>query len=103
VHAPADGRASASEEHAPASGRASASAARQQRVYVKISPAHEQPQRLTQLQALLQEHPGPLPVALFYERTQRALALSDQYRVNPSSELLKAIQAIMGEGTARVK
>jgi DNA polymerase-3 subunit alpha len=103
VHAPAGGRASASEEHAPASGRASASAARQQRVYVKISPAHEQPQRLTQLQALLQEHPGPLPVALFYERTQRALALSDQYRVNPSSELLKAIQAIMGEGTARVK
>ncbi|KIL37820.1 hypothetical protein SD70_30405, partial [Gordoniibacillus kamchatkensis] len=76
---------------------------RQQRVFIKISPAHEEPQRLTQLQSLLQRHPGPLPVALFYERTQRALALSDQYRVKPSKALLQAIEAIMGTGTARVK
>jgi DNA polymerase-3 subunit alpha len=86
----------------PAAGTGARSQ-RQQRVYVKISPAHEEPQRLAKLQTLLQQHPGPLAVALFYERSQRVLALSDQYRVKPTPELLKAIEALMGDATARVK
>ncbi|MFC0214113.1 DNA polymerase III subunit alpha [Paenibacillus chartarius] len=88
-------------ESAPAVGKPRT--AREQRVFVKISPDREEPQRLKKLQALLQQHAGPLPVALFYERTQRVLGLSDQYRVKPTAELIRAIEAIMGDQSARVK
>ncbi|WP_068773529.1 DNA polymerase III subunit alpha [Paenibacillus sp. FJAT-26967] len=82
--------------------RASTPAARQ-RVYVKIAAHLEEPQKLVKLQELLQLHSGPLEVVLFYERTQRLLALSAQYRVKPSPDLFAAVEQIMGKDCVKVK
>ncbi|MFK7697773.1 DNA polymerase III subunit alpha [Paenibacillus sp. HJGM_3] len=84
-------------------GAGRAAGAKAQRLYVKIAAGHETGAELTQLQGLLQEHGGFMPVVLFYEREQKLLALGDQYRVKPSPPLIHAIEAIMGEGTAKVK
>ncbi|SEG74237.1 DNA polymerase III subunit alpha [Paenibacillus sp. UNC499MF] len=77
--------------------------ASRQRVYVKIAAHLEEPQNLVKLQELLQLHAGPLEVALFYERTQRLLALSGQYRVKPSPELFRSIEQLMGKDCVKVK
>ncbi|MFD0695214.1 hypothetical protein ACFQZT_13980, partial [Paenibacillus sp. GCM10027628] len=74
-----------------------------QRVFVKITADCEQPDKLLQLKALLKLHKGPLAVALFYESSGKLLALSDQYLVDPSKELLRMIETIMGKDSVRVK
>ncbi|WP_238403120.1 hypothetical protein, partial [Paenibacillus mesophilus] len=78
-------------------------AGRAQRLFVKIAADREQTQRLGRLQALLQQHAGPMPVVLFYEREQRVLGLSDAYNVKPSPDLIREIGEIMGPDSARVK
>lgn len=77
--------------------------AKEQRVYVRIGADRENARLLTQLQALLQTHKGALEVVLFYEREQKLLALSEQYKVKPSPELIQAIEAILGKESARIK
>ncbi|MFS0837360.1 hypothetical protein [Paenibacillus sp. 1P03SA] len=72
-------------------------------MYVKIAAHLEEPHNLVKLQELLQLHAGPLEVALFYERTQRLLALSGQYRVKPSPELFRSIEQLMGKDCVKVK
>ena len=74
-----------------------------QRVFVKITADSEQPDKLNQLKSLLKLYKGPLAVALFYESSNKLLALSDQYRVDPSKELLRMIETIMGKDSVRVK
>jgi DNA polymerase-3 subunit alpha len=74
-----------------------------QRVYVKISEAHEQRSYLERLQGLLRSHHGPLPIVLFYERSGQAKVLNDTYNVKPSQELFSGIEALFGEGSVRVK
>ncbi len=74
-----------------------------QRVYVKISEAQEQRGYLERLQALLKSHHGSLTTILFYERTQQAIVLNAAYNVKPSAELIRSIEALMGEGSVRVK
>ncbi|WP_167859549.1 hypothetical protein, partial [Paenibacillus cymbidii] len=83
-------------------GRGSAGT-RQQRLFVKIAVGREHGNTLAGLQALLQEHTGPLPVVLFYEHDQRSLALPDRYRVKPSPDLLQAIETLLGPHTAVIK
>ncbi|UJF34728.1 DNA polymerase III subunit alpha [Paenibacillus hexagrammi] len=80
-----------------------AEAPKEQRVFVKISADCEQPDKLLQLKTLLKLHKGQLAVALFYERGGRLLALSDQYRVNDSPELIRMIEVIMGKDSVKVK
>lgn len=74
-----------------------------QRVYIKISPDHEEQGKLVRLKQLLQKHSGQLQVALFYERNQKAVALSDAYRVKPSPELFQAVETLLGASSIRVK
>ncbi|MDT2274109.1 hypothetical protein P7H20_03335 [Paenibacillus larvae] len=74
-----------------------------QRVYIKISPDHEEQGKLVPLKQLLQKHSGHLQVALFYERNQKAVALSDAYRVKPSPELFQAVETLLGASSIRVK
>lgn len=74
-----------------------------QRVYIKISAAHEEQERLVRLQRLLKTHPGPLGTVLFYEREGKARVLSERYNVKPSQQLFAEIEALFGEGTVRVK
>lgn len=74
-----------------------------QRVFIKITMSAELKGLLPRLQALLQTHTGPAAVVLFYERTQKVLALSDSYRIAPSDELFAAIEEMLGAGTVRIK
>lgn len=75
-----------------------------QRVFVKITPQTEQnPDLLVRLKVLLQEHPGPAQTVLFYEQSQKLLALSDAYRIDPSSGLIAEMERMLGEGTVRIK
>ncbi|RKN85510.1 DNA polymerase III subunit alpha [Paenibacillus ginsengarvi] len=98
---PQGGAAARAQTQQPEPGRGVAG--RAQRLFVKIAADREQPVRLGQLQALLQQHAGAMPVVLFYEREQRLLALSETYSVKPSPELIRGISEIMGADSARVK
>ncbi|MFF2091993.1 DNA polymerase III subunit alpha [Paenibacillus sp. NPDC058174] len=75
----------------------------QQRVYIKISAASEQTGALGKLQSLLAGHNGPLDTVLFYERSQKSIALNDSYRVKPSPQLFTAIEQLLGPGSVAVK
>ncbi|MGQ3479020.1 hypothetical protein, partial [Paenibacillus sp. TY11] len=75
-----------------------------QRVFVKITrQAEEDASLLVSLKALLQEHPGAMPTVLFYESSQRLLALSDAYSIKPSPQLFDRMESMLGEGTVKVK
>ncbi len=75
----------------------------QQRVFVKIAADRRNPELLETLKTMLQSHPGPMPTLLFYEDTQKLIALSDAYRIQPSPELFEQMEALLGGGTVRVK
>ncbi|WP_160043252.1 DNA polymerase III subunit alpha [Paenibacillus sp. USDA918EY] len=75
-----------------------------QRVFVKITPqAEHNPDLLARLKVLLQEHPGPVQTVLFYEESQKLLALSDGYRIKPSPELFAEMERMLGKETVRIK
>jgi DNA polymerase-3 subunit alpha len=59
--------------------------------------------QLQQLKTLLKLHMGQIAVVLFYERNQRLLALSEQYQVDPTPDLIRRIEAIMGKDSVKVK
>lgn len=89
-----------------AEGSAAGAAGRartEQRVFVKITADAEKPELLTQLKRLLQEHPGPVATVLFYERSQKVLALSEAYRIKPSPELFGHIERMFGADTVKVR
>ncbi|WP_054957046.1 DNA polymerase III subunit alpha [Paenibacillus dakarensis] len=81
----------------------SVSSRHEQRVFVKIKPEAEDPQLLVKLKELLQEHPGPVPTVLFYERSQKVLGLSDAYRIKPSPALFAHMEQMLGKDTVKVK
>ncbi|WP_433943869.1 DNA polymerase III subunit alpha [Paenibacillus sp. SN-8-1] len=74
-----------------------------QRVFIKIAAAAEHAAMLEQLKELLQQHPGPMATVLFYESSQKLLALSDRYRIKPSPELFRDIEQLLGPQTVRVR
>lgn len=99
--AAASQQAAAAPRLQPAEGRAAAP--RRQRLFIKIGAAQEQAGVLPQLQALLKENAGSLETVLFYEREQRMLALSAQYNIKPTPELIRQIDQLLGPGSAKVK
>lgn len=72
-------------------------------VYVKITEAHERADVLVDLKALLLKHKGEQRVILYYERTQRSLALAARYHVNANDQLIKAVERLLGEGSIKVR
>lgn len=75
----------------------------EQRVFVKITADAERSEMLVKLKELLQRHPGPVATVLFYERSQKVLALSDAYRIKPSQELIAEMESMLGKDTVKVK
>jgi DNA polymerase-3 subunit alpha len=75
----------------------------EQRVFVKITADAEQSELLVKLKELLQQHPGHVPTVLFYERSQKVLALSDAYRIKPTTELFAEMESMLGKDTVKVK
>ncbi len=88
---------------APAASAVTASSGNKQRVYILIDTAHEQPATLIRLKLLLKAHSGDLPTVLRYERERRTVALSDEYKVNPTPELIAEMEKLLGAGSIRVK
>ncbi|MBU5673920.1 DNA polymerase III subunit alpha [Paenibacillus brevis] len=74
-----------------------------QRVFVKITAAAENARLLEQLKALLEQHNGPVPTVLFYERTGKLLELNERYRIRPSPELVHEIETVLGPNTVRIR
>lgn len=74
-----------------------------QRVFVKITAAAENARLLEQLKALLEQHNGPVPTVLFYERTGKLLELSERYRIRPSPELFREMETVLGPNTVRIR
>ncbi|SFM20706.1 DNA polymerase-3 subunit alpha [Paenibacillus sp. 1_12] len=74
-----------------------------QRVYIKISAAHEQQHILSNLKELLLQHQGTLSVVLYYESSQKTLSLNNQFNVKPSQKLIQDIENVLGKGTAKIK
>ncbi|HEX7055717.1 MAG TPA: DNA polymerase III subunit alpha [Bacilli bacterium] len=102
---PNERRRRSMEKPAPPTSQAAASKAgnAQQRVFVKISRNCEQPGRLVRLRQLLREYSGRTEVVLYYERDKRLLALNRNYHVQPSDELFRGIEQIMGRNTVALK
>lgn len=74
-----------------------------QRVFIKIKQEAENPDMLSSLRALLQQHQGTMATVLFYESTGKLLALNREYSIKPSPVLFSQIESMLGEGTVRVK
>ncbi|MBW5447420.1 DNA polymerase III subunit alpha [Cohnella sp. CFH 77786] len=74
-----------------------------QRAFIRIDESHEQPAVLARLKALLSAHPGDVQTALYYDREHRTVALSDDFRIRPSQELILQVEQLMGEGSIRLK
>ena len=72
-------------------------------MFVKITADAEQSELLVKLKELLQQHPGHVPTVLFYERSQKVLALSDAYRIKPTTELFAEMESMLGKDTVKVK
>lgn len=72
-------------------------------IFIKISSDKEKSEILSELKHILMEHSGASDVFLYYDRSHKTLALSRQYRVEPSKELFHKIEAVMGAGSVRLK
>jgi DNA polymerase-3 subunit alpha len=72
-------------------------------VFIRIAADREQPALLARLREQLKSPDGRLGVILVYEREHKTIALSDRYRVTPSPEWIRKIEAMMGEGSVRIR
>ncbi|MFC5405457.1 DNA polymerase III subunit alpha [Cohnella soli] len=92
--------AAAAHSSTPTETQAQASAsARPQRVYIRIDEPHELPSTLIRLKLLLKSHPGELPTVLRYERERRTVALSNEFKVDPTPALIAEMEKLLGPGS----
>ncbi|USS92761.1 DNA polymerase III subunit alpha [Fructilactobacillus ixorae] len=66
------------------------------RLFLQILPTQEQPTQLQHLQALLQAHPGSVPVILYWASSKQRQLLPKAWQVNPSSDVMDQLQALLG-------
>ncbi|SDC08639.1 DNA polymerase-3 subunit alpha [Paenibacillus sp. UNCCL117] len=97
------GPAAAPQARGAAADAARPASAAGQRVYVRIAADREQPAVLAALKELIAGHSGPLQVVLYYERTQKTLALSGEFNVKPSPQLFARIEELLGKQSVKVK
>jgi DNA polymerase-3 subunit alpha len=71
------------------------------KLYIRISPDHEQKKRLESLQRLLRANHGQCGVYLYYERTGRVLQLDGKYSVSNDPLLAEKIETLLGVGAAK--
>ncbi|WP_159881597.1 DNA polymerase III subunit alpha [Paenibacillus puerhi] len=90
-------------ESRPAAGGDRPAPSATQRVYVRIAAEREQPAVLAALKQLIGQHGGPLPVVLYYEKTQKTLGLSGEFNVKPSPQLFAQIEELLGKQSVKVK
>lgn len=75
----------------------------QRKVFIKLSASMQQQDILTRLQHILLAHGGGQQTLLFYEGSGKAVALSEQYRVSYSEQLVQEVEQLLGAGTIAMK
>ncbi|WP_096189710.1 DNA polymerase III subunit alpha [Evansella halocellulosilytica] len=72
-------------------------------LYLKISHLHEHEGYLDRLKRILQDDPGEVSVVLFYERTEKAIHLSEMWDVSGDDSLLNRLKALLGQKNVILK
>lgn len=80
-----------------------ATAPKKASVYIKIQQQLDQPTILTELQHRILQHKGQESIVLFYERTGQIVALSNQYRVQPTQAFCDEVEQLLGKGSIVIK
>jgi DNA polymerase III subunit alpha len=76
----------------------------QAKVYLRITEQTEQARKLQEIKKILEIHPGPVPVYLYYEQTKQTLALPvENLGIIPNSDCLAQLARIIGKNNVRVK
>lgn len=73
------------------------------RVYIQITKAHQVTNKVQQLEKLLVNYPGNVPVFLHYPEEKRTKQLSAKYNVSPSIEFLREVKRLLGPNSVVVK
>lgn len=66
-------------------------------LFLKIESLKEQQEQFTDVQAVLKQHGGNIPVLLYESSTEQKHLLKKQFSVDGSEELLKTLKRILGE------
>ncbi|MGZ4163239.1 MAG: hypothetical protein ACXVDB_03650, partial [Tumebacillaceae bacterium] len=69
--------------------------------YVRVRPEDEV--LLSELQHILTQHHGNIPVLLFYTATRKARELSARYAVSMSPAFTQAVERLLGTGAVVIK
>lgn len=75
----------------------------ERRVYIRITKAHQVTNKTYQLEKLIGQYPGSVPVLLHYHDENRTKQLSAKYNVSPSIELLREVNRLLGPNSIVVK
>lgn len=67
------------------------------KLFLNIPYSVERGKELHQVKTLLEGSPGDIPVILVYERTKKAIKLSDMWNVNGDEQLIERLQALLGK------
>lgn len=73
------------------------------RVFIQITKAHQVTNKVQQLEKLLVNYPGNVPVYLHYPEEKRTKQLSAKYNVSPSIEFLREVKRLLGPNSVVVK
>lgn len=73
------------------------------KLFIRIQAHQQSTETLKQLQQILIQDEGSLDVVLFYQNSNKVVQLDEKYRVAGKPELLKAIEALLGSESAKLK
>jgi DNA polymerase-3 subunit alpha len=73
------------------------------RVFIKVTKAHKVTNKVTQLEKLLSQYPGEIPVFLHDADKNETKQLSAKYNVSPTLDFVKAVSRLLGPNSIVVK
>lgn len=75
----------------------------ERRVFIRVTKAHRVTNKINQLEKLLGNYSGQVPVFLHYSDQNRTTQLSAKYNVSPSIEFLREVNRLLGPNSIIVK
>ncbi|MDQ0255040.1 DNA polymerase-3 subunit alpha [Evansella vedderi] len=73
------------------------------RLYLKISTLMEKQNKLDQLKKILEDNPGDISVILYYERTKKAITLTEMWNVSSDKSFLMKLKGMLGVNNVILK
>jgi DNA polymerase-3 subunit alpha len=65
--------------------------------YLRITEENDQPEVMRRLREILKKHPGHIPVILFFEATDRKVALTNDFWINDSQSVQRQLHYLLKE------